>query len=122
MPDLPTIGRRPVLASLGAVGAAFASALCCAGPLIYVTLGVGAGLASTFEPLRPWFLAAAVVSLAAGFYAVHLRPVEACVRDGTCETEAEARRKRRGQRAVFWASAVLVAVFATFPTWSTWLT
>ena len=48
---------KPALSTLGALGAAIASSLCCTGPLLYVALGVGgAGLAGTFEPLRPWLL------------------------------------------------------------------
>lgn len=113
---------RTVLSALGAIGAGLASALCCVGPILYVTVGVGAGLASTFEPLRPWFLAGAGLFLALGFYGVHARPPEACVGDGECATLEEARRKRSRQKAMLWVSTVLVVLFATFPTWSTWLT
>lgn len=114
--------RSTWLANLGAVGAGFASALCCVGPLLYVSLGVGAGLASTFEPLRPWFLAGAVLFLGLGFYGAYVRPPRSCEEGGTCETEAEARRTRKRQRVVLWTSTGLVLLFATFPTWSTWLT
>lgn len=114
--------NRTLLASLGAVGSAFASALCCAGPILYVTLGVGAGLAGIFEPLRPWFLGAAVLLLGAGFYGVYGRTPEACVADGECETEEEARRTLRRRRVGLWVSTGLVLVFMTFPTWSAWLT
>ncbi len=45
---------KATMTAFGGVGAAVGSALCCAGPLVAVTLGVsGAGLSSTFEPLRP---------------------------------------------------------------------
>lgn len=66
--------KRALLPNLGAVGSAVASALCCVGPIVYVTLGVGAGLASTFEPLRPWFLAGAALFLGVGFHGAYLRP------------------------------------------------
>ena len=114
--------RGSLLASAGAVGSAFASALCCAGPVIYVWLGVGAGLAGTLEPLRPWFLAGAVVLLALAFRAVHGRSPEACVAEGECETEEEARRTLRRRKIGLWVAAALVLVFATFPSWSAWLT
>lgn len=45
--------RRSLAAGAGGVGAATLGSLCCIGPLLFVTLGGGAGLASTFEPLRP---------------------------------------------------------------------
>lgn len=113
---------RTLLSSLAAVGAGFASALCCVGPVLYVTVGIGAGLAGTFEPLRPWFLGAAVLFLALGFYGVHARSPEACVADGECETLEEARKRRTRQKAMLWASTALVALFVTFPAWSNWLT
>lgn len=117
-----TVERTPVLSALGAVGAAIASALCCIGPLLYVSLGVGAGLASTFEPLRPWFLGGAVLFLGLGFYGAYVRPPRSCPEGGACETEEEARRKRNRERVMLWFSTGLVLVVATFPTWSTWLT
>lgn len=112
---------RTVLSSLGAVGAGVASALCCVGPIVYVTLGVGAGLAGTFEPFRPLFLAGAVLFLALGFYGVHSSSPESCVGEGECGTLDEARRKRKRQKVMLWVSTGLVVLFATFPTWSTWL-
>ena len=114
--------RGPLAVNLGAIGSAVASALCCIGPIVYVTLGVGAGLASTFEPLRPWFLLAAGLSLAVAWYGVYVRPPRCREEGGACETEAEADRKRRRQKAMFWASTAIVALFASFPTWSTWFT
>ncbi len=56
--------RKSLLFGVGGAGAALASALCCAGPLLAVAAGVsGAGLAATFDPLRPWFLGATGVFL-----------------------------------------------------------
>lgn len=114
--------RRSLLAPLGAVGSALLSALCCAGPLLYVTVGVGAGLASTFEPLRPWFLVAAVLLLGVGFRAVYGTSAEKCVERGVCESAEQARLLLRRRKIGLWTAAGLVLVFATFPTWSTWLT
>ena len=60
---------KAVLPSAGGIAAATASALCCAGPILAVTVGVsGAGFASTFEPLRPYFLVATAVFLVLGFW------------------------------------------------------
>lgn len=76
---------KAAVPAVGGVVAAAVSALCCAGPLLAVTLGVsGAGFAATFEPLRPWFLAATAVLLAVGFYWVYATPAEACVGKGKC--------------------------------------
>lgn len=114
--------RAALFSNLGAVGSTFASALCCLGPILYVSLGVGAGLASTFGPLRPWFLGSAVLLLGVGLYGAYLWPPRSCEEGGACETEAEARRKRTRQRVMVWISTGLVVLFATFPIWSTWLT
>jgi mercuric ion transport protein len=113
---------RSLFTSVGAVGSAFASALCCVGPILYVSLGVGAGLASTFEPLRPWFLGGALLLLALAFRDVYGRSAETCVAEGECKTEEEARRALKHRKIGLWAAVALVLAFATFPTWSTWLT
>ena len=105
---------KPVLSTLGAVGAAFAASLCCAGPLLYVALGVGgAGLASTFEPFRPWLLGLTAALLGLGFFGVY-GPGPRC-------TDEDFERRRRRQKATLWIGAGLVFALATFPTWSTWI-
>ncbi|MEQ9569284.1 MAG: mercuric transporter MerT family protein, partial [Longimicrobiales bacterium] len=69
--------RKAIGASAGAVAAAVGSALCCAGPIVAVALGVsGAGLA-VFEPFRPLFLLAAA-SLLYGSYLLHREEKAAC--------------------------------------------
>lgn len=113
---------KTVVPAVGGVAAAGVSALCCAGPIVAVALGVsGAGFAATFEPLRPWFLAATALLLAVGFYGVYATPVEACVDKGRCTTIEQAQRKRKREKVMLWSAAVLAGGFATFPTWSTWL-
>lgn len=124
--------RRAVLSSLGGVAAAFLGSLCCVGPLLFVTLGVGAGLAGAFEPLRPVFGAVMLAALAAGFWAVYGRRlaqrlarapigspdvVPARGPDSVCA--APARHAR--DIAVLWSATVLALVIWTFPTWSLWM-
>ena len=105
---------KPGLSTLGAVGAAFVASLCCTGPLLYVALGVGgAGLASTFEPLRPWFLALTALLLGLGFFSVY-GPEPRCADEGF-------ERKRRRQKAMLWIGTVVVLALAAFPVWSTWI-
>jgi mercuric ion transport protein len=106
---------KPALSTLGALGAAIASSLCCTGPLLYVGLGVGgAGLAGTFEPLRAWFLGGTALFLAAGFYGTYGRRFQ-------CAADEKAERKRGRQKIMLWVGTAFVVFFATFPTWSTWL-
>ncbi|HEX7039959.1 MAG TPA: mercuric transporter MerT family protein [Trueperaceae bacterium] len=118
--EIDRASRRGLWASLGAVGAAFLGALCCVGPLLFVAFGVGAGLASTFEPLRPVFGILMVLGLGTGFYTVYgrRRLAEAqCEPGEVCSVP----RSRRRDRVILWTATALALVFWTFPTWSTWL-
>ncbi len=107
--------HKSLLSTLGAIGAAFAASLCCTGPLLYVALGIGgAGLASTFEPFRPWFLGVTVLLLGFGFYSVYGSGPR-------CAPDEDVEKRRRRQKAMLWTGTVLAVLFATFPTWSTWI-
>jgi mercuric ion transport protein len=118
-PVAPHPDRGQVVTALGAITAAVLASLCCIGPVLFVTLGVGAGLASRFEPLRPLFSALTVVLLAIGFYTVYgARPAPAagaCTAGGKCTPSA---RHRRRDRMVFWGATVIALVVLTFPRWS----
>ncbi len=109
---------KGLLTAVGGVGAAFVSALCCAGPLIAVTLGVsGAGLANTFEPWRPYSLGATALFLGTGFDLLGREEKKACEPGKPC---AEPRVRRR-MKWMLWIATVLAAIFATYPTWSEWI-
>ncbi len=107
--------RKTVAATTAAVGAAVVSALCCVGPLVAVFLGLsGAGLAGTFEPLRPYFAAGAGIALAAGHAGLYREDRKACQPGALC---ADARTRRR-MRVVLWIATAVAAAFVTFPYWS----
>lgn len=113
--------RRTWLAGLGGVAAAFLGALCCAGPMIFVTFGVGAGLASAFAPLRPLFGVLMLGTFALGFYTVYGKRTEpsSVERDGSAHGEACALpRSRRREKVILWTAAVIAILLWTFPTWS----
>ena len=116
-------GRRGFLASLGAVAAAFLASLCCVGPLVFVTLGVGASLASRFEPLRPVFTILTLGLLAIAFYSVYgaraaVDPGQesglSCGPEGACTVP----RKRTKERVLLWAATLVALLLLTFPQWS----
>jgi mercuric ion transport protein len=108
--------RRTVLAGSAGVVAALGASLCCLGPILFVTLGVGAGWASTFEPLRPVFTALTVLGLGIGFYTVYARPEKA---EGCAPGEACARPTRRGRdKLVLWSATGLAVLFWSFNYWS----
>lgn len=121
--------RRGLAAAAGAIAAAFLASLCCVGPLAFVAFGVGAGLASTFEPLRPVFTFLTVALLAVGFYVVYgKKPTAvnaatgaaagaACAPDGTCVVPRSPRDRTR-DKVLLWIATVVALVFLTFPRWS----
>lgn len=111
--------RRGLAASFAAIGAAFLASLCCIGPVLFVTLGVGAGLASRFEPLRPVFTILTVGLIAVGFYTVYgRRPADktgpACDVDGACI----APRSRTRDKALLWIATLVALLILAFPRWS----
>jgi mercuric ion transport protein len=122
-PDASPLRKRGLLFSLTAVPAAFLASLCCVGPIAFVTLGVGAGLASRFEPLRPVFSVLTLALLALGFYTVYgsngaaepeSGPNAACGPDGACVRP----RNRSKEKALLWAATVIALLLLTFPQWS----
>jgi hypothetical protein len=115
--------RKSILAGAGGVAAAFLGALCCTGPLIFITFGVGAGLAGTFEPLRPLFGGLMVGAFALGFYSAYGRPaaVSPTPAEAADPVACPAPRKRTREKVLLWIALVVALVMWTFPTWSVWL-
>lgn len=111
--------RRGLFASFGAVSTAFLASLCCIGPVLFVTLGVGAGLASMFEPVRPLFTVLTVAFLAIGFYVVYGRRPSAAAADTSGLAEScVVPRVRARDKVVLWLATVVALVLLTFPQWS----
>jgi mercuric ion transport protein len=109
---------KTVLAALGAVGAAIGSALCCLGPLVAVALGVsGAGLAATFEPLRPYFIGATALFLGLGVVMLRREERKACAPGKACASPEVRRRMKRW----LWVATAVAIPALTFPWWSKFL-
>ncbi|MBA3658173.1 MAG: hypothetical protein H0W67_01090 [Gemmatimonadales bacterium] len=103
---------RATAAAAGGIAAALFASLCCIAPLLFVALGVGAGLASTFEPLRPGLATLTVGLLALGFYIVYRR------RKTQVGTECAARPyppSGRRDQALLWISAAVALALLRFP-------
>lgn len=112
---MATSTTKTVLAATGGIAAAVASALCCAGPLVAVALGLsGAGLAATFEPLRPYFVVGTVVALGFGFLVLRREERRAC-EPGTLCASPLARRRMKG---ALWIATIVAIPLVTFPWWS----
>lgn len=109
------LGTKTALASAAGLAAAAASALCCAGPLLAVVLGMGsAAFAATLEPLRPFFVAGTVLALGAGFVLLRREDRLACDPGTPCAAPAVRRRMRRA----LWTATALAIPLLTFPWWS----
>lgn len=113
--------RKHLLAGAGGVGAAFVGSLCCTGPLIFVTLGVGAGWASSFEPLRPVFGALMLAFFAVAFYAAYGKAGRQRQSDAACQAKPALPRSAKREKLILWIAALVAVVLWTFPTWSRWV-
>lgn len=112
---MTTSVTRTVLAATGGVAAAVGSALCCVGPLLAVALGVsGAGLAATFEPLRPYFVAGTVLALRSGFVVLRREEKRACEPGTLCASPLA----RRRMKWALWIATIIAVPLLTFPWWS----
>lgn len=115
---MPSSAGKTVLAASGGIAAAVGSALCCAGPLVAVFLGLsGAGFAATFEPLRPYFIGATVAGLGSGFFLLHREERRACEPGKPCASPAV----RRRMKLLLWIATGLSIPLVTFPWWSGWV-
>ena len=102
-------GRSLLMAGLAAVGAS----LCCVGPLLLLSLGVGGawiGGLTALEPYRPVFIGITLLFLWLAFRRLYLVP-ESCKQGALCANPAE----RRNQRILFWVVTVALGLLITFP-------
>lgn len=99
--------------TLGSTVAAFVASLCCLGPLVLGSVGLGAVLMATFAPLRPYFLTVSAALLVLGFYFVYRkpRPAEACAEE-VCAVDS---RTRRAAKPLLWLATLAVLALALFP-------
>ncbi|NUQ20997.1 MAG: hypothetical protein HOQ09_08555 [Gemmatimonadaceae bacterium] len=123
---------KTMAAGTGGVLAALLGGLCCAGPVVFAALGLGAGLASRFEPLRPLFGALMVGAFAVAFrraygdrsaaMAPSLGGTRADAGDGASAAAGSAGcavpRSRRREPIMLWAAAMLALALWMFPAWS----
>ncbi len=110
--------RKLTAASVGgAIVAAFASSLCCLGPLLFAALGLGgAGLLVKIEAYRPYLAALTLVLLGAGFYLTYRRPrLASAAAEGGPACDCELPRANRFGRVMLWIATVVVAGFLSFP-------
>jgi len=109
---------RGRLALLSAGFAAILASTCCVGPLLLLLLGFSGawiGNLTLLEPLRPWFIGAAVVSLAFAWSRIW-RPLAQCAPGEVCALPVI----RRGYRWLFALVVMLVLLALVFPPIAPW--
>jgi mercuric ion transport protein len=107
--------HKASIAALAGVVAAIGSTLCCAGPLVAVAVGMSsAGIAPLFEPLRPFFILAAVAAIGSGFVVLHREERKACHAGAVCASPLARRRMKQ----VLWVATAIAIPLLTFPYWS----
>lgn len=116
--SVPLGALRGRLALLGAGLAAILASTCCVGPLLLLLLGFSGawiGNLTLLEPLRPWFIGIAVVSLVFAWRRIW-RPLAQCAPGEVCALPVI----RNSYRWVFALVVMLVLVALVFPSIAPW--
>jgi mercuric ion transport protein len=93
--------------------AAIGASVCCVGPLVLLTLGIGGAWVANLtalEPLRPWLIAATLVFLGLAFRRLYLQP-QVCEPGAVCADPIVVKR----QRLIFWLVTVALLALLSVP-------
>ena len=105
--------KNPRITILAGVASGIGASVCCVGPLVLVSLGIGGtwvAYLTKWEPLRPFFLVLTLVFLGAAFWHLYISsPV--CEPGSDCANPAV----RRRQRMIFWLVAAPLLALIAFP-------
>ena len=112
-------GKSSVPAIIGAGIATIGASVCCVVPLVLVTLGISGawiGNLTALDPWRPWFSAAALLSLGLAFWSLYGSSSN-CRSEEQCVTPRALHRRRRW----LWFVTVVIALLLLFPYYVSWL-
>jgi len=93
--------------------AAIGASVCCVGPLVLLTLGIGGAWIANLtalEPLRPWLIAATLLFLGLAFRRLYLQP-QVCEPGTACAEPIVLVR----QRLIFWGVALALLTLLSVP-------
>ena len=93
--------------------AAIGASVCCVGPLVLLTLGIGGAWIANLtalEPLRPWLIAATLLFLGLAFRRLYLQP-QVCEPGTACAEPIVLVR----QRLIFWVVALALLALLSVP-------
>ena len=114
-PDLApdTAAKSGLGAMIAAAAATIGASLCCIGPLVLLTLGIGGTWVSTLTeltPYRPFFIGITALFLFMAFRKLYLLPRQ-CAPGDICAISSAL----RNQRIIFWVVTVILAATLAFP-------
>ena len=98
---------------VASVLAAIGASLCCVGPLVLLTLGIGGAWIANLtalEPLRPWFIAATLLFLGLALRRLYLQP-QVCEPGAACAEPIVLER----QRLIFWVITLALLALLSVP-------
>ena len=98
---------------IGAVLAAIGASVCCVGPLLLLSLGIGGAWMSTLTSMaivRPFFIIITLIFIGLGYRKLYLIP-ENCEEGQACAVPEVKQR----QRMLFWVGSVLILLLLIFP-------
>ena len=108
---MPTFRFKSSL--VAGVLAAIGASVCCVGPLVLLTLGIGGAWIANLtalEPLRPWFIAATILFVGLAFRRLYLQP-QVCEPGAACAEPIVFKR----QRLIFWIVALALLTLLSVP-------
>ena len=108
---MPTLKVKASL--VASVLAAIGASVCCVGPLVLLTLGIGGAWVANLtalEPMRPWLIAVTLIFLGLAFRRLYLQP-QVCEPDALCAKPLVLER----QRAIFWVVALALLALLAVP-------
>lgn len=108
------MNHKSIWASLfGAIGTSIVASLCCIGPLVVLSLGIGGAWTSrltVLAPYRSYSIGFVILSLVYSFYKLYLKP-PACEIGQPCAHP----RTLFIQRLLFWVISLIILLLLTFP-------
>jgi len=102
---------------IGAGLAAIGASVCCIGPLVLLSLGIGGAWISTLSALTPYrwiFITITLGFLGWAFYKLYIVPRQ-CAPEEACAVPSV----QRNQRIIFWVVTVFLAALIAFPWYGT---
>ncbi len=117
--DQETTDKTTSWLGIGAILAAIGASVCCVGPLLLLSLGIGGAWMSTLtsmETVRPFFFIVTLIFIGLGYRKLYLIP-ESCEEGQACAVPEVKQR----QRMIFWIGSILILLLLAFPWYAAYI-